>query len=552
MKSERLTSTSVFAGNSARLLLFAVLWVLCFSVFNVEAQLFTEQASLYGLDIDGEKDGGFSFGDLNEDGFLDVIVNTLEDDAAHRTRVLFSEGALSSGFVDVTDLNCKGCNRTVSPSATTERCLIIADFNGDGLPDFVRNSARRLEIYFNKGAAPVDGNPPYSFGDVDQLPDFELYTNTISDPSPNFGIPGGMNTEGVGVFDYDSDGDLDIYIENHNWGMDIYENTGYATGIFIHATPDGASLGLPISATDGDYAAITDVNDDGFVDALARKRDQLDFYLNNGGTFSAISFDQQASNNNKGAVAFHDFDGDGDFDLVWTENELNRIWIQTGVNSGNFSPTSEPWASAGLTDPAGLSSQHIDGLACGDIDNDGDVDIFFGDDSLNSYLFINQTVETGLFGFIRDNLGINVGADAEGASFVDLDYDGDQDLYININNGPNQLWINNLDSTAAGPRYLNVIVLENRNAALVNTLIDRNALGATIQLFDCNGTALSGIKEVNGGYGHGNQESRRVHFGLPLGEGSEDQDYFVEVKYPNLSGTRTIIQRPVTPSELVG
>jgi len=177
-------------------------------------------------------------------------------------------------------------------------------------------------VYLNKGP---DSIPAYSFGDSIQNPNLVITA-----------IPGGMSVEGMGWLDYNNDGWLDLIFENGQYGIDIYENPANGTANFFHVTPNSASKGLPDTAASGDYMALTDYNNDGFVDILARKEDTFDLWTNNGNdTFTVnTTFNEQAGNN-KGGVLFCDFDNDGDFDIFWTDADTNQIWEQTGLNSGN-------------------------------------------------------------------------------------------------------------------------------------------------------------------------------------------------------------------------
>ncbi|MEO1434249.1 MAG: T9SS type A sorting domain-containing protein, partial [Bacteroidota bacterium] len=375
-------------------------------------------------------------------------------------------------------------------------------------------------------------------------------------------ISNGLNSEGAGFFDFDGDGDLDVYFDNHNYGVDILRNnyidhtTGNKTSpkptaatLFTHATPGtNVILGLAQSATDGDYGTCADVNDDGWVDLFMRKQNENDFYLNNGGTFTNGTDLAQANNGNKGANGLFDLDNDGDFDAVWTDNDGNRIWENL---SGTWSE------KTGILPNAPTSG--IDGLAGGDVDNDGDIDLFLTGNN-RSYLYINQINDPVLgpntgtaFSFSLDTETFNTG-DAEGATMVDIDEDGDLDIYLNVNGG-NELYINDLydASTAnADKNSLYVRVWEDR-ANLMEAGAERFALGATIVLTDCEGNVVSGIREVNGGTGHGTQTGTRVHFGLPFGP---DVDYRVLVKYTNLndvpggSVTREIVNQGFIPSDI--
>ena len=514
---------------------YIVVILFLISIGGSSQTTFSEQAAAKNIDLAGQKDGGLTFADFNGDSYMDLLVNTNQNGVNFRSQLYYNTGPPLYEYKDVTLTHAAGLNNNY----VVERCAVAGDLDNDGDIDFIRNSSWKFELYLNNGAG-----SGHTFGvGAGQDPNFELETSSTGEANPPNGIPNGMNTEGIGLFDYDNDGDLDIMIENHNWGIDIYENNVIPNGTFslTHVTPGTTTaLGLPQSATDGDYASVTDVNDDGYIDIVARKRDQEDFWLNNGdGTFKAAGWvDQQALNSNKGAVSLYDFDNDGDYDLMWTDNGTNQIWQQTGVGTGNFVATNEPALSSGTTIP-----DNIDGLACGDIDNDGDIDMFLGAGGGPSFLYLNVTPpgSTNLK-FVRNNCNIAVNGNAEGAVFVDFDNDGDLDLYINVDKDDNQLWVNNLNN-AEREDHLIVGIYENLDQLIPN----RKAIGANIILKNCEGEVVSGIREVNGGNGHGTQDPSNVHFGLPLGS---LENYIIEVHYPVINGTREIAQYNVIPDTL--
>lgn len=488
--------------------------ILVLLTFSASAQTqFFDVAATVGLNLGGAKDGGMAWADINQDGCPDLIVNT--NNNTLKTRIYFSDCNLPNPtFTDVTATHCPECL-----SNKTERSIIFGDLNHDGLIDFARNTSYRLEIYGNRGPT---ANPPYSFGDENLEPDV-----TIT------GLSGGFNSEGIAFADYNQDGWLDLFLENHNYGIDMLENPADCSMNLFHNTPNSDPKGLPTSATDGDYMATADLNDDGYVDILARKKNQNDLYIGTGNSFQMIMNIDQADNGNKGGVAFCDFDGDGDFDIFWTAAGTTQIWEQTGLNSENFIPTGEPAASSGVT-----FGTNIDGCGCGDIDNDGDMDLFVGDGSGTSFLFEN-TSSSGNLDFTWDNKSINVAGNCEGISFEDYDLDGDLDLYVNKNGGNNQLWRNGLNDD----NYLFVEPLLDLEIGLT-----RSDHGATVMLFDETGTIpMSGIRDVRGTYGHGSQNNGKIHFGLRNGP---DALYKVVIKFSNIGGHREIYEAVIQPSSL--
>lgn len=347
-------------------LLVIVLVFLSTSLFSQTT--FSEQASSWGINQSGVKDGGNSFADYDNDGDLDLLVNT--SDATQASRIYRNNG--NNTFTDVTS--------TVAPAllnGVRERCAIWGDVNNDGRLDFLRNTSNTsgLELYIQSSGGifgdGIGGTTPVYFN-----------STNISD---------GLNTEGTGFMDFDGDGDLDIIFDNHDFGIDVLRNNYInhltetvvnpaAASLFTHATPGTTPiLGLNQTAIDGDYGSFTDVNDDGWVDIFMRKQNENDFFLNQGGTFSNGADLAEADNNNKGAVALYDFDNDGDFDAYWTENGINQIFRNDGGGT---------WTALGAATGIPTGANGIDEVSCGDIDNDGDIDILLVGDS-RSYLYYN-------------------------------------------------------------------------------------------------------------------------------------------------------------------
>lgn len=133
-----------------------------------------------------------------------------------------------------------------------------------------------------------------------------------------------------------------------------------------------------------------------------------------------------------GGGAFLDFDADGDPDLLLV-NGTAWPWAKTPPSprsthalfqndgSGQFKDVT---AGSGLD----VSSQGM-GVACGDVDNDGLVDVFIANVGANQ-LFRN--LGGGKFQDVTASAGVAGGADqwSSSAAFMDIDHDGDLDLFV--------------------------------------------------------------------------------------------------------------------------
>ncbi|RME19758.1 MAG: DUF11 domain-containing protein, partial [Candidatus Zixiibacteriota bacterium] len=169
--------------------------------------------------------------------------------------------------------------------------------------------------------------------------------------------------------DYDSDGDLDILLTGFT-GTNIakvYRNEG---GLFVDSgAADDALIGVRASG----MAAWGDYDNDGDLDivlvgSVGQNVGIAKVYRNDNGTFvdsSATLIDVQS-----GAVAWGDYDNDGDLDILLTgyNNSTNSTVMKIYRNDAGI------FVDSGTTDAlAGMSGGSA---VWGDYDNDGDLDIF--------------------------------------------------------------------------------------------------------------------------------------------------------------------------------
>ena len=144
-------------------------------------------------------------------------------------------------------------------------------------------------------------------------------------------------------------------------------------------------------------------------------------------------------------VALGDVDSDGDLDAIVSNlqvvnlpEQVSRLWLnQGGLQAGIVGQYLDSGQSLDNTRPHDL--------ALGDLDADGDLDIFFGNSSyLPNSIWINQGgLQGGIEGVFADS-GQSLGTGpTRGVSLGDLDGDGDLDAFVaNRADHPNLVWIN--------------------------------------------------------------------------------------------------------------
>jgi len=218
--------------------------------------------------------GGVSIGDINNDGLPDIFFTGNQ---------VKNKLYLNKGNLDFEDISSTA---GIEGNSDWNTGVTMADVNGDGLLDIyvcavvgINGFNGHNELYINNG------------------------DNTFAERSAEYGLDFDSYSSNAAFFDYDLDGDLDMYLLNHavhtqnSFGrFDLRYQRQYETGDKLLRNDNGKFT--DVSEEAGIYGgvngyglglAISDFNQDGYPDIYVGNDFHEDdyYYLNNGnGTFT--------------------------------------------------------------------------------------------------------------------------------------------------------------------------------------------------------------------------------------------------------------------------
>lgn len=306
--------------------------------------------------------------------------------------------------------------------------------------------------------------------------------------------------QSANLADYDADGDLDYFLCNDDGLNLLLENQGSGTFV-VSEEIDFATV--PVSDNSGNYSSIwTDIDNDGDRDLYIAKcrsgvTDPADprrinaLYINEGNgqwTEQAAAYGI-ADGAQTWSVDAGDVDNDGDQDLFVTNHDApHRLFINEGASFEEYQYLDEPYET--------FAFQGV----FYDMDNNGWLDIVVTDGTSNTVLY-NDAMTFTQVEFQPFVLK------ARSAIVGDINNDGFGDIWAQYNGS----FTGGTDNAKPDDIYLN---MGNQNNYIKLALIDAERSTAEAAVVTITGPWGSMTREVKIGTSYGQTMSDQLHFGL--------------------------------------
>lgn len=472
--------------------------LLCFTILVKSQVTFTDVTVTAGLK---GGNGNNSIGDYNKDGYLDILIGG--------NRLFKNSGPPAYTFDSV------GIGGAPAGGG------VFGDYNNDGYPDILMNrhsgDTAFIVLYRNSGP------PNYQFTDVSK--------------AALLGYPILKSSLGIAMawLDYDNDGYIDFYVCSYEnpTSVGIPDNLFHNNRNGTFTDVSGGS-GIASKSTVSRGINCADFDEDGDVDmyiSVYRLQQNLLWRNNNNGTFIDVAAVKQVEGHNTSGYYGHtissawgDLNNDGLFDLFCAnlahKNTSNGsycddsyVFINNGPPNYTFtdirSTSGIPVHAVGSSQSGFYYDELFDGVALGDYDNDGYLDLYITqvyDNIPFAYSFVYKNNGNKTFTNTTANVGTPRVWDAWGPVWFDYDNDGDLDI---LTYGSNVFPV----TSHASRLYRNDNTIGNKwlEVDLKGKASNHSAIGAVVKIYTNSGKQ---IRQVEGGTGNFCQNPFRIHFGL--------------------------------------
>ena len=321
---------------------------------------------------------------------------------AHETKhTLFEEVQAAKSGITWQHVNGRSENYYL-PETTGAGCAFM-DYDSDGWMDIYLVNSGHCDFY--------DPKPPLRSA---------LYKNnrdgTFTDITEQAGVAGGGYGMGVAVGDYDGDGQPDMYVTQYGRSI-LYHNNGDGTFTDVTEKAGVAALGWSSSAVWFDY------DNDGKLDLFVCR---------------FVDFDKS-----KNKFCGNERTGERYYCIPRVYPPA-RSWLFHNNGDGTFKDVSE---ESGIARSLGKAW----GVVATDVNNDGWMDLFVANDTVENFLFLNK--KNGKFADIGLESGVAFSQEGRprsgmGVDSADFDQDGWQDLFVtNVDQEMYSIYKNNHDLT---------------------------------------------------------------------------------------------------------